>query len=314
MARPLQLITKMTKNTVELTSADYYTDPTAHYSYHEPFLRDPMFMDTFSRMVDEGTFKNKVVLDIGSGLGILSLLAARAGAKRVIGIETSSIVNSAREIAESNGFSNVITFHRGTVENVQIEKVDIIISNWMSGYPTPGNHLQSVLNARDKWLKTNGIIMPNTFSLWATAIKDEEVREQVFEWWKDVYGFNMTCLETDARTEPLYGHCTPDMIVTGQALLKTIDLYTAQTSDLSFIVDVNLTAMINDDIHAILVYFSFSCKTPTHSITISTGPFDKLTCWKQSIFYLNVVHLYQILLLTIQHRGQQSSIKGMTFV
>ena len=156
--------------------------------------------------------------------------------------------------------------------------------------------------------------MPNTFSLWATAIKDEEVREQVFEWWKDVYGFNMTCLETDARTEPLYGHCTPDMIVTGQALLKTIDLYTAQTSDLSFIVDVNLTAMINDDIHAILVYFSFSCKTPTQSITISTGPFDKLTCWKQSIFYLNVVHVYQVLPLTIQHRGQQSSIKGMTFV
>ena len=279
----------MSNATDHLTSADYYADPTAHYSHHEHFLRDPIFMDTFKRVINEKAFKNKVVLDIGSGLGILSLLAARAGAKKVIGIEKSNIVNSAREIADLNGYSKVITFYNGTVESVQVEEVDIIISNWMS--LMPGNRLKSVLYARDKWLKTSGKIMPDTFSLWAAAIADEEVREQTFGWWANVYGFDMTCLESDARAEPLFGHCTSDMVVTDPARFKTIDLYKAQISDLSFTAAFNLTAVIGEDIHAVLIYFSFSFTTATNDVTISTGPFDKPTCWKQSILYLNVFYL-----------------------
>lgn len=43
-------------------------------------------------------FKDKVVLDIGCGTGILSLFAAAAGAKMVIGIDQSNIVYKAMDI------------------------------------------------------------------------------------------------------------------------------------------------------------------------------------------------------------------------
>jgi protein arginine N-methyltransferase 1 len=51
-------------------------------------------------------FKDKVVLDVGCGTGILSMFAAKAGAKHVIGIDMSNIIDQAQKIIEANGFKD----------------------------------------------------------------------------------------------------------------------------------------------------------------------------------------------------------------
>lgn len=75
------------------------------------------------------------MLDVGSGTGILSMFAAKAGAARVISIECSNIADYAIKIIEANNLSEIITLVKGKVEEVVlpdgIEKVDIIISEWM---------------------------------------------------------------------------------------------------------------------------------------------------------------------------------------
>lgn len=54
-------------------------------------------------------FKDAVVLDVGCGTGILSLFAARAGAKRVFAVDASDIAEKAEQIIKANGFENTIT-------------------------------------------------------------------------------------------------------------------------------------------------------------------------------------------------------------
>lgn len=99
-------------------------------------------------------FKDKVVLDIGAGTGILSIFAARAGAKHVYAVENAEIAFFAKEIIKNNGFSDKITVLKGKMEEIvlPVEKVDIIISEWMGYFLLYESMLDSVLWARDKYL------------------------------------------------------------------------------------------------------------------------------------------------------------------
>ena len=80
-------------------------------------------------------FKDKVVLDVGCGTGILCMFAAKAGAKLVIGVDMSNIIDQAKVIVKDNGFEGNIVLLKGKMEEVvlPVDKVDIIVSEWM-GY------------------------------------------------------------------------------------------------------------------------------------------------------------------------------------
>ena len=86
--------------------------------------------------------------------GVLSMFAAKAGAKKVIGIECSSIVEHARKIVKANNLDHIVELIKGKVEEIElpVEKVDIIISEWMGYCLFYESMLNTVIYARDKWL------------------------------------------------------------------------------------------------------------------------------------------------------------------
>ena len=59
------------------------------------------------------------------------MFAARAGAKRVIGIDCSNIIDRAKQIVKQNDLEGVVTLIKGKVEEVQlpdgIEKVPFMV-------------------------------------------------------------------------------------------------------------------------------------------------------------------------------------------
>ena len=78
-------------------------------------------------------FKDKVVLDIGCGTGILSIFASRAGAKHVYGIEFADIADYAREIVKKNNLTDKITIIESKVEEDILSTDEVKIIIWM-GY------------------------------------------------------------------------------------------------------------------------------------------------------------------------------------
>ncbi|XP_044917209.1 protein arginine N-methyltransferase 8 isoform X8 [Felis catus] len=217
---------KMSKllNPEEMTSRDYYFDSYAHFGIHEEMLKDEVRTLTYRNSMyhNKHVFKDKVVLDVGSGTGILSMFAAKAGAKKVFGIECSSISDYSEKIIKANHLDNIITIFKGKVEEVElpVEKVDIIISEWMGYCLFYESMLNTVIFARDKWLKPGGLMFPDRAALYVVAIEDRQYKDFKIHWWENVYGFDMTCIRDVAMKEPLVDIVDPKQVVTNACLIK----------------------------------------------------------------------------------------------
>ncbi|PUZ70436.1 hypothetical protein GQ55_2G230300 [Panicum hallii var. hallii] len=275
------------------TSADYYFDSYSHFGIHEEMLKDIVRTKTYQNVITQSSFliKDKIVLDVGAGTGILSLFCAKAGAKHVYAIECSQMADMANEIVKANGYSNVITVIKGKVEEIElpVPKVDVIISEWMGYFLLFENMLNTVLYARDKWLTDDGVVLPDRASLHLTAIEDAEYKEDKIEFWNNVYGFDMSCIKKQAMMEPLVDTVDANQIVTNCRLLKTMDISKMTPGDASFTVPFKLTAQRNDYIHALVAYFDVSFTKCHKLMGFSTGPRSKATHWKQTVLYLEDV-------------------------
>jgi predicted RNA methylase len=69
-------------------------------------------------------FAGKVVVDVGTGSGILAWFAVKAGARKVYAIEASDMADKAAVLLKANGLEDRITVIKKTVETVELpEKV-----------------------------------------------------------------------------------------------------------------------------------------------------------------------------------------------
>jgi len=274
----------------ELTAADYYADSYSHFGIHEEMLKDEVRTRTYMNSIlrNEHVFKDKVVLDVGCGTGILSLFAAKAGAKHVYGIDMSAIAETAQQIVRDNGYTDRVTIIRGKMEEVSlpVEHVDIIISEWMGYFLLYESMLDTVLWARDKWLAPNGLTFPDRASIHMVAIEDGEYRAEKIDWWNNVYGFNMECIGRTALLEPLVDIVDPSQVCTQSCLLKSFDIKTMKKEDATFDVPFSLALTRNDYVHAFVAYFDVSFNDCHKPIGFSTSPRCRPTHWKQTVFYL----------------------------
>lgn len=145
-------------------------------------IKDKVRTNTYRNAIinNKHLFKDKIVMDVGAGTGILSFFAAEAGAKKVIAIECSDIAYQMRKIIKLNKKENIIHVVKNKCEDIQelpegIKEVDIIISEWMGYFLLYESMLDTVLFARDRWLKKDtGIMMPDEAVMYIAGIEDQE--------------------------------------------------------------------------------------------------------------------------------------------
>jgi protein arginine N-methyltransferase 6 len=202
-------------------------------------LKDFTRTDAYRRAIVENPqdFQGKVVLDVGCGTGVLSIFCVRAGAKKVYGIEASSIGDYAIQVVAANHLSDRITILKGLVEDIELpEKVDVIVSEWMGYFLIYEAMLKTVIYARDKWLKEDGLMYPAEAKLYISAFSDPDYYKSKIDFWNDVFGIDMSVLIPFAKQCSLVGAAVDSIkgenVVCDPIVIKTINCRTVTAPEL----------------------------------------------------------------------------------
>ena len=141
---------------------------------HEEMLNDTVRVQAYHRGVHRSVQPGDVVLDVGTGTGLLAFMASRAGAKKVYAVEHSDFIEVAREIGRHNGFTNIEFVQANSREFTPPEPIDVVLHEQMGDELFNENMLQNLLDLRDRVLRPGGRILPARFRLFVEPVSFHE--------------------------------------------------------------------------------------------------------------------------------------------
>jgi SAM-dependent methyltransferase len=202
-------------------------------SYHRKILNDPGRLESWREAIRAAVKPGDVVVDVGAGTGILSFLACAAGARQVYAIEGGETVEVARDLARRAGLDGRIQFFNDWSNRVRLpERADVVCGDLLSVTGLNGNILGTLVDARDRFLKPGGVLLPCRLEMYCAPVEVTEWHDQaVAEWSGDIGGFDHRPCRAWVLNA-IHGYeIPPAALLAEPAALGSVDLATAATPD-----------------------------------------------------------------------------------
>lgn len=183
-------------------------------------VRTKSYIDALRTLVND----NSVVLDIGTGIGIFGLVSARLGAQKVYAVEPNIAIQLARELTLENNCEDKIELLHGLSTEISLpEQVDLIVSDLRGALPLAGKTLLSIIDARERFLKPGGTLIPAIDKLFAAIVEAPELNVDLEHNDNDYLGLSFNA--TDKYTTNVWrrGRVQPGQLLTTPKEWATID-------------------------------------------------------------------------------------------
>jgi len=297
------------ENQKELTDAERdpsYFNYYAQLTHQQNMLEDVIRTSTYNSAIlaNSAYFKDKTVCDIGAGSGILSYMAAQAGASKVYAVEASNMALRIKKLIKSCPQKNPwltdkieVVISKVEEPNLPIPKVDILISEPIGVLLVHERMIESYLYARDHYLKPGGAMFPSSGTILLSPCTDASLWSQTMSkvrFWEQTnfYGVDFSPLSQAAKDEyfamPVVGCFDPKTVMAAPVSLK-VDFYTIKNEEIvDLYIPIEWKISYTGIIHGIAGWFDINFEPPKGSnastYCISTSPSSERTHWHQARF------------------------------
>jgi len=257
-------------------------DESAPY-WHFRMMNDEVRNDAYDQALQHYVTPDSVVLDIGCGAGLLSMMAARAGAKHVYACDVSELMHhQAQKIFKTNGYEQKITAYHALSNQLEIgkqlpQKADIIVAEVFDSGLLGEQAIATFKHAREHLLAPGGRILPAKASIQAQLLSSDLLHKEVVT--DTCAGFDVT--ELNALTPSYF-----------QARIDTHEhVYLSEVEtvlDFNFELEEDANRQLvrgfeclSDGIcHGVAFWFTLDFG---NDISLSTGPENEWNCWMQAV-------------------------------
>jgi 2-polyprenyl-3-methyl-5-hydroxy-6-metoxy-1,4-benzoquinol methylase len=248
--------------------------------FHRRMLNDRTRTQAFLQAIHAVVRPGDVVVDIGTGTGVLAMTAARAGARHVYAIEAGPIASVAARLVEWNGLADRVTVLRGRSSDISLpERADVMVSELIGNAPFSERILDVVADALRRLLQPDARVIPSGLRVYGVPITIPDDRlpkarmtEEDVRNWKAWYGLDYSPLlsvsnSTQSRTAVKPQECTNWSRLGAPSLLASVDLQHPPTE----ICTLNARVMISADgvFNGLLMFFEADLGPAT---VLSTDP------------------------------------------
>jgi protein arginine N-methyltransferase 1 len=244
-------------------------------------IADKVRMDAYSRAVRQIVKPGSVILEIGTGPGIFAILACQAGAGRVFAIESSDVIQVAREAAVDNGCADRIEFFEDLSTRVTLPlKAEAIFSDLRGVLPLLGDHIPSIVDARNRFLKPGGVLCPRKDTIWAAIVESPKIYSKIVDPWEQSgLDQDLSAARRRAVDSLMRARATPDQLLTEPQLWATVDYATVESPGARG--TLQWTAKRPGAGHGILVWFDADL---AEGVEFSASPFGPETIYASMFF------------------------------
>jgi predicted O-methyltransferase YrrM len=150
--------------------------------WHIPMMNEKERNEAYFQGLKDAQIQgHDLVFEIGTGSGLLSLMAAKLGAEHVVTCEAKkSVANIAKKVVKQNGLANKINVIASTSSSVQIgkqlsRKADVLVHEIFSSELLNEGVLPAIEDAKKRLLAPNARIVPAQASVMVALAGGDEI-------------------------------------------------------------------------------------------------------------------------------------------
>jgi protein arginine N-methyltransferase 1 len=198
-------------------------------------ITDTGRMEAFRQALQQTVTPDSVVVDIGTGAGIMALLACQCGARRVYAIEPGNVIQVGRELAAANGYTQRIEFIQALSTQVALpEPADVIVSDLRGTLSFFQHIIPAIVDARRRFLAPGGRLIPQRDTLWAAVLEAPNLYQGlVAPWSGDFYGLDLSLGWRLSANSFQKAAVKPERLLVAPQSWATLDFETVESPDVA---------------------------------------------------------------------------------